>query len=161
MPRIEQRVVVQVPVDDAFVLSQSQREVRYAWDPFVSRQELLKGATTPDRGVQTLTKSKHGFSMVSEYTSLRRPEQVGMKMVSGPPFFSAFGGGWAFRAIDDNSCEVIWRYTFTIKPAWLSKIADPIGKWVLGKDIRKRIDGFAAGCADPELIARARAQLDS
>ena len=44
MPRIESTVRVNVPVDDAFVVSQSQQEVRYRWDPFVRQQLLLNGA---------------------------------------------------------------------------------------------------------------------
>ena len=82
-----------------------------------------------------------------------------MKMVKGPPFFSSFGGGWSFNELDETSCEAIWRYTFSIKPSWLSRVADPIGVWLLGNDIEKRIEGFARGCADPDLVARAHQQL--
>lgn len=158
MPRIESTQVLPVSVDEAFALSQSQGDVRYAWDPFVREQRLMHGATHPAKGVQTLTKSRHGLRMISEYTSVRPPTQVGMKMVSGPPFFSAFGGGWTFRPIetaDGSATEATWRYTFTIRPKWLAPIADPIGRWLLSRDIDQRLRHFAEGCADPELVARA------
>ena len=160
MPRIERRVVVNVAASDAFALSQSQGEVRYRWDPFVVEQRLLNGAKHPAKGVIGFTKSRHRLTMEAEYTSFRPPNQVGMRMVKGPPFFATFGGGWTFREIDESTTEAIWRYTFSIRPSWLSRLGDPIGSWFLGRDIRRRIDGFAAGCADPDLIADARRQLD-
>jgi hypothetical protein len=32
-------------------------------------------------------------------------------------------------------------------------VADRIGAWLLGRDIRRRLDAFAAACADPEILA--------
>ena len=138
----------------------SQLEVRYAWDPFVIEQRLLHGATVPARGVQSKTTSKHRLTMISEYTRFNPPTQVGMKVVEGPPFFATFGGGWSFKAVDENNCIATWRYTFSIKPKWLAPIADPIGTFILGKDIQSRLEHFAQGCLNPELIARARQQLN-
>ncbi len=51
MPRTEASVTIAVPAEDAFALSMSQLEVRYAWDPFVREQRLLHGATVPARRV--------------------------------------------------------------------------------------------------------------
>lgn len=160
MPRIESTIVVPVSIEIAFAVSQTQGEIRYRWDPFVASQRLLHGATQPDRGVQTETRSKHRLRMVSEYTSFRPPSQVGMKMVKGPPFFASFGGGWSFREADGHTADAprtdaTWRYSFTIKPSWLSVVADPIGSWVLGADINKRIAGYAKGCEDPVVLAEA------
>ncbi|WCO69101.1 SRPBCC family protein [Iamia majanohamensis] len=161
MPRIEVTRRVPVPVEQAFALSQSQGEVRYAWDPFVREQRLLDGADRPARGVRTRTRSRHGLTMVSEYTSFRAPTQVGMKMVEGPWFFSAFGGGWSFAAAGPEATDATWRYTFTVRPSWLAPVADRIGRRLLGRDIERRLAGFARGCADAELVARAQAQLAS
>ncbi|MGI8937669.1 MAG: SRPBCC family protein [Iamia sp.] len=159
MPRIEATTRVSVSVEDAFAVSQSQQEVRYAWDPFVREQRLLGGATRPDKGVRTRTTSRHRLTMVSQYTSFRAPHQVGMKMVEGPWFFSAFGGGWSFKELGPEECEAVWRYTFTVRPAWLAPIADRIGRALLQRDIDRRLAGFAGACADPDIVARARAQL--
>ena len=137
----------------------SQLDVRYAWDPFVIEQRLLNGAVRPERGVQSLTKSKHRLTMVSEYTAFNPPTQVGMKLVEGPPFFATFGGGWSFKELDENTCQATWRYTFSIKPKWLAPVGDRIGTWLLGRDIESRLNRFAEGCLDPDLIERAHAQL--
>jgi hypothetical protein len=161
MPRIEATTTLGVPVEQAFALSQSQGEVRYAWDPFVRTQRLLDGAERPGRGVRTETRSRHHLTMISEYTSFRPPSQVGMKMVRGPWFFSAFGGGWSFKALDDGRTEATWRYTFTIRPSWLAPIADRIGSAYLRRDIERRLAAFAKGCEDPALLARAVAAFEA
>jgi ribosome-associated toxin RatA of RatAB toxin-antitoxin module len=62
-----------------------------------------------------------------------------MKMVNGPRFFEAFGGGWQFKPVDDTTTEAVWRYTFTIRPKRLALVGDPIGEWLLGRDIAARI----------------------
>ncbi|MEM9468096.1 MAG: SRPBCC family protein [Actinomycetota bacterium] len=157
MPRIEASVVVPVPVATAFAVSQTQGEIRYRWDPFVRSQRLLDGAEAPGKGVRTETRSRHGLRMVSQYTSFRPPNQVGMKMVEGPWFFATMGGGWIFGALDDDTTEATWRYTFTIRPRILRPIAEPIGRWLLGRDIRRRIAGFAEGCVDPVVVEAATA----
>ena len=158
MPRIEATIEVPVSAADAFAVSQSRGEVRYSWDPFLVEQHLMEGAERPGKGVKTFSRSKHRLTMVSEYTSFRPPNQVGMKMVEGPPFFSSFGGGWAFKELEPERTLATWRYTFSVKPAALSVIADPIGEWMLGRDIEQRLAGFATGCSNPDLVAKARAQ---
>jgi hypothetical protein len=153
VPRIEVTAAVPVPPAVAFAVSQSQGELRYRWDPFVREQRLLDGATQPAKGVRTFTRSKHGFAMVSEYLAVNPPRQVGMRMVSGPWFFRTFSGGWSFTVRDDGGTDATWRYSFTIRPAWLAPIADRIGRVVLRRDIDRRLAGFAAACADALLVA--------
>lgn len=155
MPRVESTVMVPLPPDRAFALSQTYGELRYRWDPFVREQRLLDGATAAGKGVRTWTRSRHRLTMVSEYVTFRPPTQVGMKMVTGPPFFKSFSGGWNFSPAGDDgtSTQATWRYNFTIRPGWLAPVADRIGVWVLGRDIRRRLDAFAAACADPEIVA--------
>ena len=153
VPRVESTVEVDVPVDVAFALSQTYGALRYRWDPFVREQHLLDGATAPARGVRTSTTSRHRLTMVSEYVSYRPPTQVGMKMVSGPWFFEQMSGGWSFAPIDDRRCRATWRYTFSCRPRWIRPVAHRVGSWLLGRDIRNRLDAFARACADPSILA--------
>jgi hypothetical protein len=51
---------------------------------------------------------------------------------------------------------VSWRYSFACRPAWLAPLAEWIGAKVLLREIRARLDGFAAGCADPEVLDAVR-----
>jgi hypothetical protein len=157
VPRIEAVATVDLPAADAFALSQTYGEIRYRWDPFVKEQHLLDGATAAAKGVRTSTRSRHGFAMVSEYVSFKPPSQVGMRMVKGPWFFDSFSGGWHFAERDDGRTDATWRYTFACKPHWIRPVAHPIGRWLLGRDIRRRIEGYRTACADPSIVAAVRA----
>ena len=77
---------------------------------------------------------------------------VGMKMITGPWFFEKMGGGWRFEP-DGAGTRAVWRYNFTCRPAWLAPIAEWIGVRVLQREIDRRVAGFAAGCADPIVLA--------
>jgi hypothetical protein len=146
---------VDVPLDPerTFRLSQTYGELRYRWDPFVVEQRLLGGATAAGKGVRTWTRSRHRLVMVSEYVTFRPPGHVGMRMVEGPWFFRTFSGGWNFTPRPDGGTTATWRYNFTCRPGWLSPVADRIGVWLLGRDIRRRLDAFARACADPAIVA--------
>ena len=156
MPRIEADQIIDLDPWTAFAVSQTTGDTRLRWDPFIKRQRHLDGATIAGVGVRTETTSKHGLTMVSEYTSFHPPERVGMKMVEGPWFFEKFGGGWIFKELDDGRTQATWRYTFTVRPGFLARVADPIGVRLLTRDIDQRIEAFATGCADQEVLATAR-----
>lgn len=153
MPRIEATAVVPVDRATAFRLSQTYGEIRYRWDPFVKEQHLLDGAPVAAKGVRTSTTSRHGLTMVSEYVTYRPPGHVGMRMVDGPWFFQSFSGGWNFGERADGATDATWRYNFTCRPSWIRPVADRVGAWFLGRDIRKRLDAFTAACADPSILA--------
>jgi hypothetical protein len=157
MPVVESTVIVPVPVEVAFAVSQTTGEIRMRWDPFIRRQHFLGGATKPDTGVETLTVHRLGFRMVSEYVSYNPPTNVGMKMTKGSWFFERLGGGWRFTAIDESSTKAIWKYNFVCRPKWLAPIAERIGAVVLQRDIDRRIAGFARGCCDPVVLAAVEA----
>lgn len=156
MPMVESSVVVPVPPEVAFWVSQTHGPVRYRWDPFV-HQHLVEAAE-PDRGVRTATVSRHRLKMVSEYVSFNPPRNVGMKMVTGPWFFAKFGGGWRFEdGPTPGTCSAVWRYNFGVRPGWLAPVGDRVGIWLLGRDIERRIAGFARGCTDEVVLEAARA----
>jgi hypothetical protein len=154
VPRIEASCVVPVDPELAFDVSQTHGELRLRWDPFIHSQHLID-ADRPAKGVRTATVSRHRLRMVSEYVSFRRPTQVGMKMVEGPWFFESFGGGWSFAPADGGT-RATWRYTFTVRPSWLARVADPIGIRLLRKDIEARIAAFARACEDPVVLDAVR-----
>jgi hypothetical protein len=157
---VEAVATVPVEPDLAFAVSQTTGPVRYRWDPFVREQHFTGDATRPGKGVRTFTRSRHGLTMISEYVSFNPPSNVGMKMVWGPWFFEMFAGGWRFApAAEPGHTIATWRYNFRCRPAVLRPVLDRIGVWLLGRDIRRRIAGYAAGCADPVVLAAARRAL--
>ncbi|BBY55718.1 SRPBCC family protein [Mycobacterium koreense] len=155
MPTVESSVPVPVDPATAFAVSQTTGEIRLRWDPFIAKQWFLDGATVPGKGVRTFTRHWSGLTMVSEYVSFNPPTNVGIKIVKGPWFFATFGSGWRFNPAEDGTTIATWRYNFSCRPAWLAPIAERIGRWWLGRDIDKRIAGFARGCADPVVVAAA------
>lgn len=158
MPQVSADVHVPVPPDLAFAVSQTHGPVRLRWDPFVRRQYFLDGAAEPGVGVRTMTHARVGPRMVSEYVSWRPPTSVGMTMVTGPWFFSRFGGGWRFTPEGEGS-RAVWKYTYDIRPTWLRVVAVPIGQWLLGREIQRRIEAYARACSDEVVLAAARAAM--
>jgi hypothetical protein len=155
MPVVESRVIVPVPPDIAFAVSQTTGEVRMRWDTFIREQRFLDGAERAAKGVRTLTVSRRGARMTSEYVSFSPPTAVGMKILDGPWFFERLGGGWRFVAVDGGT-EAVWRYNFRCRTAAIRWIAERIGTWLTQRDIDRRIAGFARGCSDPIVLASAR-----
>ncbi|WP_420112923.1 SRPBCC family protein [Pseudactinotalea sp.] len=155
MPIVESSTVVPVDPATAFAVSQTTGPTRLRWDPFIRRQHFLDGAAAPDKGVRTFTKHSSGMTMVSEYVSYAPPSNVGMKMVTGPWFFTSMAGGWRFKATEGGTLAT-WKYNFSCRPAWLAPLAERIGAWVLQREIDRRIAGFARGCADPQVLADVR-----
>ncbi|MGV0634557.1 SRPBCC family protein [Mycolicibacillus trivialis] len=153
MPVVESSVRIPVDPATAFAVSQTTGETRLRWDPFISKQWFVDGATAPAKGVRTHTRHWSGLTMISEYVSFNPPTNVGIKVIKGPWFFSTFGSGWRFNPAGDGGTVATWRYSFTCRPAWLAPLAERIGRWWLGRDIDKRIAGFARGCADPVVLA--------
>ena len=158
MPQVSADVQIPVPPQVAFAVSQTQGPVRLRWDPFLRRQHLLDGAQRPAAGVRTHTVTAFAgpFSprMISRYVSYRPPTSVGMTMEKGPWFFESFGAGWRFTA-EDAGTLARWKYTYTVRPRLLRGIAEPIGQWLLGREIRRRITAFARACEDPVVLAAA------
>lgn len=155
MPVVESRLVVPVDVATAFAVSQTTGETRLRWDPFIRTQHFLGGAVAPAKGVRTFTVQRFGFRMESEYVSYHPPSNVGMKMTKGSWFFERLAGGWRFSPAEDPAAGTlaVWRYNFACKPRWLAPVAERIGAFILQRDIDRRIQGFARGCADPVVLA--------
>ncbi|MEO7351833.1 MAG: SRPBCC family protein [Marmoricola sp.] len=157
MPQVTADCWVPVPPATAFAVSQTTGELRLLWDPFIRHQHLID-ADRPGKGVQTLTKARVGPTMVSQYVSYRPPTSVGMTMVKGPWFFESFGGGWRFVPKERDGVAgtgAVWKYTYAVKPTWLRPVAEPIGQWLLGREIRARIAAYEKACQDPDVVSAA------
>lgn len=154
MPQVTADAWVPVEPALAFAVSQTTGEVRLRWDPFIRHQHLID-ADAPGKGVRTYTRARVGPRMVSEYVSYRPPTSVGMTMVEGPWFFGSFGGGWRFTAETRDGVagtRAVWKYTYAVQPAWLRRVAEPVGQWLLGREIRARIAAFARACENPAVL---------
>ena len=157
MPQVTAQTWVPVSPPLAFAVSQTTGEVRLRWDPFIRSQHLVD-AERPGRGVRTRTHARLGPWMTSRYVSYRPPTSVGMTMEAGPWFFATFGGGWRFEPEDRDGVtgtRTVWKYSYTIRPAFLRPVAHPIGQWLLCREINARIAAFARACTDPVVLRAA------
>lgn len=150
---------VQLDAATAFELSQTTGELRLKWDPFIHSQHFEGGASQAGNGVRTRTRSRMGLLMVSKYVSYVPGRNVGMKMITGPWFFEQFGGGWCFSE-HDGGTRLLWKYTFSCRPGWFRWLAHPVGEWLLGREIERRISAFATACGNVALIAHRRSIAD-
>lgn len=154
MPQVTAEVWVPVEPGTAFAVSQTTGAVRLSWDPFIRHQHLID-TDRPGKDVRTLTRARVGPMMISRYVSYRPPTSVGMTMEKGPWFFATFGGGWRFSPEDRDGTagtRVVWKYTWSARPSWLSPVADPIGRWLLGREIEARIAAFGRACENPAVL---------
>ena len=156
MPVVERATVVRVAIDDAFHLSQSYG-LRLEWDPFVRSQSLL-GARSAAKGVRTLTRTRHGLRMISEYIAFRPPGTVAMKMIEGPRIFRLFSGAWHFKRIDETETEVVFKYHFSCRPAWLQGVMHPVVQRILRREIARRLDAFKRAAETPGMLDRLKAE---
>lgn len=158
MPQVRAQVWVPVAPDLAFAVSQTTGPTRLSWDPFLRSQHLVD-AERPAKDVRTVTRARVGPRMTSRYVSYRPPTSVGMTMEHGPWFFASFGGGWRFVPETRDGVAgtwASWKYTYTIRPMLLRPVAEPMGQWLLGREIQARIAAFARACVDPEVVRVAR-----
>jgi hypothetical protein len=152
VPLVESSIVVPVTPEVAFAVSQTTGEIRMRWDVFIREQRLLDGAERPAVGVRTLTVSRRGLRMISEYVSYRPPTSVGMKVTRLPWFFAGLAGGWRFAPHPEGTLAT-WKYNFSCRPRLIAPLAEWIGVRLIRHDIDRRIEGFARGCVDPVVLA--------
>ncbi|RNC79750.1 MAG: SRPBCC family protein [Balneola sp.] len=100
--------------NEAFDYTQDYTQ-RLDWDTFLKHAELIEGASKADKGVKAYCVAKNGFGMVTEYVSFNRPKVTAIKMTKGPYLFKSFSGSWTFKAIEANLCNVIFKYSFTLR----------------------------------------------
>lgn len=136
-------------VEDLFAMSQDYAR-RLAWDPFVTRIELMNGATEPDVGVDTYVETVGGMSMVSRYISFKPPRVAAVTMMEGPRVLKSFSGGWTFRQLSADECNVTFNYNFKTNPAFLRFIMEPLAGLWYQREMRARLMRFKAWAENSE-----------
>lgn len=112
---------------------------RLEWDEFLSRAELVGGATASALGVRALCIDNAGRAMETEYVSFKPPERVAVKMTTGPWMFDSFAGSWVYEVIDEGSTRLTFRYSMTMRPRLLGKWGDKLLSKIFESDMDKRL----------------------
>lgn len=155
MASVESFIDIAAPQADLFALAQDYA-LRLEWDPFLAAMKFEGGATEAAVGVGVWVKAKSGLTMDVEYTSLHAPDSVATKMTRGPWFFNSFAGAWRFKAIGAQLTRVTFRYSFTVQPAALSFLIEPLVRRIFQHDIIKRLEGLKRSAETTDIPERMR-----
>lgn len=156
MPTIQAALDIAAPTAPLFDLAQDYG-LRLTWDPFLRELAFRNGATEAAVGVRVWVRAHNGMTMEVEYLTLRRPEQVAMKMVAGPRIFRSFAGAWLFKPLGPQMTRVTFRYHFTCRPRVLAFAMEPVVARVLRRDMEARLAGLQRHAEGPHnLLARDR-----
>lgn len=109
---------------------------RLEWDTFLKKAELID-AREAEVGVKVWCVSKYGVGMETRYVSFNRPKVTAVEMSDSSMLFKNFAGSWQFIPQDEKSTRVIFTYSYKLK--LFSKPAAPIIKWILERDVKKRL----------------------
>jgi ribosome-associated toxin RatA of RatAB toxin-antitoxin module len=153
MTIVEADLLIRAPQIELFALAQDY-DLRLKWDPFLRDMKFRDGATRAAVGVRVWVKAHNGFTMEIEYTTLKAPEVVAMKMIHGPFFFKQFAGTWRFKTLDSGPVQVTFRYAFTTRWAFFRPLVDPVIYRIFLHDIRGRLQGLKHGAEQTDLLNR-------
>lgn len=156
MPTIQAALDIAAPAAPLFDLAQDYG-LRLVWDPFLRDMQFRGGATEAAVGVRVWVRARNGLAMEVEYITLRRPEQVAMKMVAGPRMFAQFSGAWLFKEQAPGRTRVTFRYNFACRPRALAWALEPVVARVLRRDMQARLVGLQRHAEGPgSLLGRVR-----
>lgn len=154
MAIIERRTDIAASADRVYRVSQDYA-VRYQWDPFPERIEVVSG--DPDRlrvGTRVLVRSKLGMRMLVEFVQVKPPGHAAVAMVEGPWFLAKFAGSWIFEAVAPQRTAARFRYSVVAAPAGARGLIEPLAARYFASMVERRLAGLKAYCErlphDPE-----------
>jgi hypothetical protein len=145
MAIIEHEVIINASPDKIYAVSQDY-SIRYEWDPFPERIELLHGARDIGIGVKTLVKAKSGLQMEVEFIQIDPPTRAAIMMTKGPIFIESFAGSWVFKAVDNHRTKAKFRYAIKTKKWAIPLVSEYIASVYFKKMIVSRLIGLKTYC---------------
>ena len=145
MAIIECELTIKSPPTEVYKASQDY-SVRYQWDPFPEKIELLGGATEAGIGVKTLVIAKSGLRMEVQFVQVDPPTTAAIIMIKGPAFIKSFGGSWVFKPLSQNSTKAKFRYSIKTKAWAIPPISEYIASLYFKKVVMARLIGLKTYC---------------
>jgi len=134
--KFSESIYIQTSQERAFDYTQDYKN-RLVWDTFLTKAELINGATEAALAVRAYCVAHNGIGMETEYVSFNRPKVTAIKMTKGPYMFKYFLGSWNFKTIGMNEIEVIFLYSFTLRFPF--NLLTPFIKWNLRNNVKQRL----------------------
>lgn len=146
MAIIEHSIEINAAQDVVYRISQDYN-VRFDWDPFPDRLEMLDGGDyLAERGKRVYVRSKLGLSMVVEFVQVNPPSRAAIAMVSGPLFLKKFAGTWIFQPLSSECTLAKFRYALEAKPALLRPLIEALAVAYFRRTVRKRLLALKQYC---------------
>ena len=145
MAIIEYQIGINASPDFVYSVSQNY-SVRYKWDPFPEKIELLNGATCIEKGTKAFVVAKIGLRMEVEFVQVFPPTTAAIKMTKGPFFLEAFAGSWIFKDSSDGSTNARFVYSVKAKKWALPIVTDAIASWYFSSVVERRLNGLKLYC---------------
>lgn len=149
--------VVPATVEDAFDLVHDY-EHRLAWDTMLREASTVGGA--PGKGVEAVCRARWrlgGLTFRTRYVTFRRPTLAAVVLVGAPPFFATWAASIRHRPVapvdGEPRSEVVYTLTFTVRPARLRWLVEPVAlaafRWETRRRLRALADHLAARTTSP------------
>jgi len=111
--------------------------LRAQWDTFTRSFLVDSDAAGQGQVVRSISKN-NGLSMDTVYVSFQPGKVAAVKMLKGPYIFDTFAGSWNFRQIEPQRTHVVFSYSMSARPRWLSWLLTPVVVFFFQRETRKR-----------------------
>jgi hypothetical protein len=154
MATLEYEVNIAASPELVYAVSQDYA-VRYEWDPFPEKIELLNGAHLIEKGTRVFVRAKSGLKMEVEFVQIDPPRIAAIKMVRGPMVLKSFAGSWIFKPDGNGATKAKFIYSVKTKSWALPILADRVACWYFTRAIKRRLDGLKAYCEQRSIALQA------
>ncbi|MFZ6647093.1 SRPBCC family protein [Undibacterium sp. TJN25] len=149
---VEYSVEIDASIEDVYRISQDY-SVRYLWDPFPEKIEMLHGEQEIRPGTEVRVLAKSGIQMEVRFVQCRPPEVAAVTMTKGPFFLSHFAGSWTFRARADVGTLARFKYSLKMKRWALPWLSEKIASFYFRRKIIERMSGLKHYCEQENTLA--------
>jgi hypothetical protein len=118
---------------------------RLEWDTLLQAAYLTDGHTQAAKGVTSVCvgrKSLGSIPLATIYVSFNRPTVAAVKMVNTPPLFQTWAASIHHKDLAQGHSQMTYKFHFTVKPASLQFILDPLMKQIFTWETKKRLQAL-------------------
>ena len=111
----------------------------------LSEAMLLDGASSAAKGVRSRCVGNWKCAYIpieTEYITFEPDKHAAVQLTKKTWFFEDFAASIRHRSVDSQRSEVIYTYSFRVRPRWLSKLMHPIVNRLLHREVKNRLQGL-------------------
>ncbi len=127
---------------------------RAQWDTLVQGTHIVGGAPCPSVGAISENGGRgllQALSMRTQFISFDRPHVAAATMLGTSFPFEKWSASMRHKAISPTESVMVYTYNFTVGPAALRWLLEPVVTWVFERQTRKRFGQLQAFLAQHRL----------